>query len=77
MTQTSKDDNLAKRVALESRWRYMIFNEQHLVIINSLTPEEARAFVKFLDSEIIRHRDDIINAQELINQVILRFGEVK
>ena len=75
MTQTSKDDNLAKRVALESRWRYMIFNEHHLVIIDSLNPDEARAFVKFLESEIIRHRDDIIHAQELINRVILKFGE--
>lgn len=55
----------------------MIFNKQHLVIIESLNLEEARAFVKFLESEIIRHREDIINAQDLINQVIIRFGEVK
>ena len=55
----------------------MIFNADHLVIIDSLEPNEAKAFVKFLESEIIRHRDDIIQAQELINQVILKFGEVK
>ena len=77
MTQTSRDDKLTKRVALESRWRYMLFNKQHLVILNSLTPEEARAFIKFWETEIIRHRDDILQAQELINQVILRFEEVK
>ena len=54
----------------------MIFNAQHLVIIDSLQPNEARAFVKFLESEILRHRGDIIQAQELINRVILKFGEV-
>ena len=57
--------------------RSMIFDKQYKVIIDSLTLEEARAFVKFLDSEILRHRGDIIHAQELINQVILRYGEVK
>ena len=74
----------------------MEFNDQHLVIINSLKPNEASAFVKFLewelkrhhrniteiqlqkalfDSEILRHRQDIIEIQELINRVILKFGE--
>ena len=76
----------------------MIFDKFHLVIIESLQPNEARAFVKFLewelqrhqrniteieiqkeffDSEILRHRKDILGIQELINRVILKFWEVK
>ena len=56
----------------------MRFDEkEHKVIIDSMTQSEAEVFVIFLETEIIRHREDIVNAQELINQVILRFGEVK
>lgn len=44
----------------------MIFNNQHKVIIESLNQDEARAFVKFLKSEIIRHKDDIQQAWDLI-----------
>jgi hypothetical protein len=47
----------------------MKFNEQHLVIINTLSKDEGTAFIKFLQSEIIRHLDDIQNAEELINTV--------
>jgi len=55
----------------------MRFDKQHFVIIDSLTLSEAHAFVKFLESEILRHRQDIIDTQDRINQVILKFGEVK
>ena len=51
----------------------MIFDNQHPVIIDSLSSNEARAFVKFLESEIIRHQDDIFQAQELINEVKMRW----
>lgn len=44
----------------------MIFNNQHKVIIESMTLQEARAFIKFLESEIIRHGDDILQARDLI-----------
>jgi hypothetical protein len=47
----------------------MIFNEEHLVIIESLSKPEARAFVKFLQSEIIRHESDIEQAESLILRV--------
>ncbi len=47
----------------------MIFNEQHKVIINSLNEDESRAFVKFLESEIIRHEDDIQQTRDLISLV--------
>ena len=47
----------------------MEFNEQHKVIIGTLTRIEAKAFIKFLESEIIRHEDDIKLAQELIQEV--------
>ena len=55
----------------------MKVDKEHMVIINSLTLDEAHAFVKFLESEILRHREDIIETQDRINQVILRFGEIK
>ncbi len=44
----------------------MIFNDQHKVIIGSMTLAESRAFIKFLESEIIRHYDDIQQARDLI-----------
>ncbi len=54
--------------------RDMEFNKDHLVIIETLTAEEAKAFVKFLGSEIIRHYDDILQAEKLIKEVEKRFG---
>ena len=47
----------------------MEFNAEHKVIIGTLTKDEARAFVKFLESEIIRHQDDINQAESLIGYV--------
>ena len=47
----------------------MEFNEEHKVIIESLTRIEAKAFMKFLQSEIIRHQDDIQQAVALIRHV--------
>ena len=51
----------------------MIFNNEHKVIIDSLSRDEAVAFVKFLRSEIIRHEDDIQQARDLIYKVCYRF----
>ena len=48
----------------------MEFNdESHKVIIRSLSRIEAKAFIKFLESEIIRHENDIRQAQRLIRFV--------
>ena len=47
----------------------MEFNAEHKVIIGTLNKDEARAFVKFLESEIIRHQDDINQAKSLIGYV--------
>jgi len=44
-------------------------DESHKVIISSLSRVEAKAFIKFLESEIIRHEDDIQRAQKLIRFV--------
>jgi len=56
----------------------MIFNESHKVIIETLNETEARAFIKFLESEIIRHGDDIKQAEILIGQVkIMKLGAKK
>ena len=44
----------------------MIFNDEHKVLISTLNQHEAKAFVKFLQSEIIRHKDDIQQAEDLI-----------
>lgn len=46
----------------------MIFNDNK-VIVGTLNTAEARAFVKFLQSEIIRHEDDINQAKSLIGYV--------
>jgi len=56
----------------------MIFNEHHKVIIETLSEAEARAFIKFLESEIIRHNDDITQALGLIETVkIMKLGAKK
>lgn len=47
----------------------MIFNKEHKVIISTLDNAEAKAFVKFLESEIIRHQDDINQAKSLIGYI--------
>lgn len=47
----------------------MKFNKDHLVIIETLTKEEASAFIKFLKSEVIRHEEDIMQALNLIKEV--------
>jgi len=53
----------------------MKFNKQHKVIINTLTKPEAIAFIKFLESEIIRHDDDIEQARVLIHEVETKLQE--
>ena len=56
----------------------MIFNSEHKVIIETLGISEAVAFIKFLQSEIIRHQDDIRQAEGLIELVkIQRLGSKK
>lgn len=52
----------------------MEFNEQQLVIISTLSKEEARVFIKFLDTEILRHKKDIEDAEKLISHVRDRFN---
>jgi len=51
----------------------MKFDETNKVIIDSMNQSEARAFVKFLMSEIARHQMDIDNARDLIYDVCLKF----
>uniref|UniRef100_A0A6H2A3I4 Uncharacterized protein n=1 Tax=viral metagenome TaxID=1070528 RepID=A0A6H2A3I4_9ZZZZ len=51
----------------------MKFNEVNKVIIDTMNPEEAKAFVKFLKSEMARHQMDIENARDLIYEVCLKF----
>jgi hypothetical protein len=54
------------------------FNKQHKVIINTLSKDEATAFISFLNSEIIRHWDDIKQASDLIGTVAEKFNiEIK
>lgn len=55
----------------------MRFTEEHKVIIDTLKPNEARAFIKFLQSEILRHQDDIKQAFDLIIVVEKKFGRYK
>ena len=47
----------------------MEFNPDYKVIINTLTRIEAKAFIKFLELEIVGHQDDINQAKALIRYV--------
>lgn len=51
----------------------MRFDETNKVIIETMNEAEARAFVKFLTSEIARHEMDIDNAYKLIDKVKQKF----
>ena len=51
----------------------MKFDKTNKVIIETMNQEEAKAFVKFLKSEIARHQMDINNARDLIYEVCFRF----
>jgi len=44
----------------------MKFNSHNKVLIHSMNTEEAKAFVKFLQSEIHRHAQDIDQAKALV-----------
>lgn len=47
----------------------MRFSPEHKVKIDSMTPTEAKIFIVFLETEIIRHIDDINQAKALIGYV--------
>ena len=51
----------------------MKFDKTNKVIIDTLDRNEAGAFIKFLQSEIARHEDDIENAYDLIEKVAKKF----
>ena len=55
----------------------MDFNEDNKVIIETMNKEEARAFKKFLKSEIIRHHLVIKQALNLMGKVREMFGWVE
>lgn len=52
----------------------MLFDEANKVIIDTLNKTQAKAFVKFLNSEIIRHALDIQQAYDLIETVKKKFN---
>jgi len=52
----------------------MEFDITHKVIIESMSTREAKAFVKFLQSEIRRHQQDIEEAGLLIQKVKEIYG---
>lgn len=55
----------------------MKFSKDHKVILSSMNKTEAQAFVLFLDSEILRHAEDIKSAGELRDKVVEKFGLVQ
>jgi len=52
----------------------MEFDKDNLVLVETMNREEARAFVLFLASEILRHRDDITKARLLASGVCRKFN---
>ena len=51
----------------------MEFTEECKVIIGTMDESDAKAYVKFLLTEIARHKQDIDNATDLCYDVIRRF----
>ena len=52
----------------------MDFDKTNKVIIDTMDEAEARAFVKFLRSEVARHLMDIENAYKLMKRVKQKFN---
>ena len=52
----------------------MEFDVTHKVVIESMSTREAKAFIKFLRSEIRRHQQDIEEAELLIEKVKEIYG---
>ncbi len=52
----------------------MEFSKEHLVKIKTMTGEEAKIFILFLETEIQRHEMDIDDAYKLIDKVKMMFG---
>ena len=52
----------------------MEFDTSHKVIVESMSTREAKAFIKFLKSEIMRHQQDIEDAKLLIDKVKEIYG---
>ena len=52
----------------------MDFDKTNKVIIETMDVPEAKAFVKFLRSEVARHLMDIENAYKLMKQVKQKFN---
>ena len=55
----------------------MRFDSDHKVIIDSMTLDECKAFVKFLISEMMRHEEDIDNAATLVCEVYYRIKKME
>ncbi len=55
----------------------MKFNSEHKVIISSMNQTEAKIFIIFLKTEIVRHYDDIKQAEDLIALVNIKMMEGK
>lgn len=53
----------------------MDFDKEQKVIIGTMNKVECYAFIKFLESEIIRHRRDIADAWHLIDKVRRRIEQ--
>ncbi len=47
----------------------MKFSDEHKVIVSSMNKTEAKIFIVFLETEIIRHQDDINQAKSLIEYI--------
>lgn len=52
----------------------MEFDITHKVIIESMSTREAKAFIKFLRSEIRRHQQDVEEAEILIQKIKEIYG---
>ena len=52
----------------------MKFNSDNKVITDTLNRQEALVFIKFLCSEILRHKKDILEAENLIETIEKKFG---
>lgn len=52
----------------------MEFDEANLVIIDTMNKDEAKAFVLFLASEILRHKEDMFKAKLLARGVTIKFN---
>lgn len=55
----------------------LVYTKEHLALMEALNLEETRAFISFLKSELLRHKEDIEETEKRIKLSYEHIKELK